>query len=543
MSPVEFSQKVAFRVRCGMLSPASVGRFLWWTAQGAKFGRGTRVPRLSINWPHQVSVGRQCGLEDDVCFKFDGPWQPGPSIVVGDRVFIGRGCEFNVRLRVVVEDDARIAAGCRFIDHDHEIAPIGRWQGGAGREGPIVVGDDAWVGANAVVLRGVTIGRGAIVGAGAVVSRSVPPYEIWAGVPARKIGTRPTGIAFGTAPSPATSAGDAPAVTPTVTVAICTFNRADLLAEAIASVRCQTFADFELLLCDDASTDRTTEVCVAAAAADPRVRVVRHPTNVGMAVNWTSAVDAARGRYFAKLDDDNRYLPTFLATLLAALQAAPQAGVAFCDEWVIGPDGGRLEMDTTASTRRYHRDVLRGGIQPDATVLAAEQSLSINACVIDRSALIRAGSFQPSAGSAADCNLFLGLAADRVRATYVPERLSEYRLHAGQTTADLASNRDKAAAAVRMWQARRFTGRAERARRIKVRRAVMSLARASLLHGDLAVGRTWSRRAVGFAPLSPHAWVGALFAHAPRRVVQWLLRHRYGEVIPVGRPADRALDR
>lgn len=56
------------------------------------------------------------------------------------------------------------------------------------RRAPVVIGDGAWLGVNAVVLPGVTVGRGAIVGAGAVVTRDVPEFAIAAGVPARVIG-------------------------------------------------------------------------------------------------------------------------------------------------------------------------------------------------------------------------------------------------------------------------------------------------------------------------------------------------------------------
>ena len=60
-----------------------------------------------------------------------------------------------------------------------------------GGEKAITLEDDVWIGAEAVILKGVTIGRGAIVAAGSVVTKSVGAYEIWGGIPAKKIGMRP----------------------------------------------------------------------------------------------------------------------------------------------------------------------------------------------------------------------------------------------------------------------------------------------------------------------------------------------------------------
>ena len=57
-------------------------------------------------------------------------------------------------------------------------------------EQPLIIGNDVWIGSNVCIMRGVTIGNGAVIGAGAVVTHNVPPYEIWAGVPAKKIGQR-----------------------------------------------------------------------------------------------------------------------------------------------------------------------------------------------------------------------------------------------------------------------------------------------------------------------------------------------------------------
>ena len=59
-------------------------------------------------------------------------------------------------------------------------------------DAPIVLEEDVWLGANVIVLKGARIARGAIIAAGAVVTSDVPTFEIWGGVPAQKIGQRPT---------------------------------------------------------------------------------------------------------------------------------------------------------------------------------------------------------------------------------------------------------------------------------------------------------------------------------------------------------------
>ncbi len=157
-----------------------------------QIGPGTLLPDLHVTWPHQVSLGENCTLEHDIYFKFDGIWAPGPSIIIHDHVFIGFGCEFNVRQRVEIGADCLIASGCKFIDHDHGNTrrDIAMNQQHHGAEAAIVVEEDVWIGANAVVLKGARIGRGAIVAAGAVVTTGIAPFEIWGGIPARKLADR-----------------------------------------------------------------------------------------------------------------------------------------------------------------------------------------------------------------------------------------------------------------------------------------------------------------------------------------------------------------
>ena len=157
-----------------------------------QIGAGTLLPKMRVTWPHQVSLGAGCTFEHDIHFKYDGIWAPGPSIILRDRVFVGFGCEFNVRRRLEIGSDCLIASGCKFIDHDHGTArgEVPMREQTAGAEAEIVLEEDVWLGVNVVVLKGVRIGRGAIIAAGAVVTGEVPAYEIWGGIPARKLSER-----------------------------------------------------------------------------------------------------------------------------------------------------------------------------------------------------------------------------------------------------------------------------------------------------------------------------------------------------------------
>lgn len=149
------------------------------------------LPAVKIDWPHQVCIGSHCTLEPDIWFKHGECFGSGPSIIIGDRVFIGARCEFNIKTMLHIGSDSMIAAGCRFTDIHHETSGLNmpmNLQPCYGK--PIHVGSNVWIGTGAMVLKGVTIGDGAVIGAGAVVTKSIPADEIWGGVPAKRIGQR-----------------------------------------------------------------------------------------------------------------------------------------------------------------------------------------------------------------------------------------------------------------------------------------------------------------------------------------------------------------
>ena len=87
-------------------------------------------------------------------------------------------------------DNTLIASGCRFVDHDHGIQPDCLIRLQKCKESEINIGRDVWIGANSIILKGVTIEDGAVIAAGSVVNKSIPANEIWGGIPARRIGER-----------------------------------------------------------------------------------------------------------------------------------------------------------------------------------------------------------------------------------------------------------------------------------------------------------------------------------------------------------------
>lgn len=162
----------------------------WLRILGMRIGDGTSLQTIRVNWPHQVSIGDNCRLETGISFKHDGIWSPGPIIKINDNVFLGENCEFNITIGIDIGNNCLIASGCRFIDHNHSTAMGTLIRKQLSKGAAITIGDDVWIGCNAVILKGVEIGNGAVVAAGSVVTKSVPCCEIWGGVPAKKIGHR-----------------------------------------------------------------------------------------------------------------------------------------------------------------------------------------------------------------------------------------------------------------------------------------------------------------------------------------------------------------
>jgi len=112
----------------------------------------------------------------------------GSVIEIGDDVGIS-GCSITAHRRITIGNRVLIGSGVLITDSDaHPINPAFRQDAHYIGIAPVEIGDDVFLGARAIILKGVHIGNGAVVGAGAVVTKDVPPFAIVAGNPAREIG-------------------------------------------------------------------------------------------------------------------------------------------------------------------------------------------------------------------------------------------------------------------------------------------------------------------------------------------------------------------
>ena len=99
---------------------------------------------------------------------------------IGDNVFVNSYTSFNVRERLNIGSGTLIGEGVRFYDHDHNFRhPELEVSRSGFKSAPISIGQDAWIGSNAVILCGVSVGDGAVIAAGAVVSRNVPARHLY----------------------------------------------------------------------------------------------------------------------------------------------------------------------------------------------------------------------------------------------------------------------------------------------------------------------------------------------------------------------------
>jgi glycosyltransferase involved in cell wall biosynthesis len=130
---------------------------------------------------------------------------------------------------------------------------------------------------------------------------------------------------------------------PRLSLGVPVYNGEEYLSAALDSLLAQSYSNFELIISDNASTDRTQAICEAYAERDVRIRYYRQPSNAGAARNFNRTFELASGKYFKWAAHDDLCGRTFLEKCVIALESDPQAVLCMPQTTFIDRQGRPLE--------------------------------------------------------------------------------------------------------------------------------------------------------------------------------------------------------
>ncbi len=200
-----------------------------------------------------------------------------------------------------------------------------------------------------------------------------------------------------------------------VTVLMSIYNGEKYLSEAIDSILAQTFSDFEFLIIDDASTDKTSSILVDYQKQDKRIRVVTNSNNIGLTRSLNIGIGLAQGMYIARMDADDISLPPRLEKQVLFLDNNPEYAVV--GSWFIRVAKGQEVVEQRPSDYRHIASKLFYG-----NPIAHPTVMFVKAIVIS------VGGYNEKYRTAQDYGLWWSLVGKH-RLTNIPEVLLKYRQH------------------------------------------------------------------------------------------------------------------
>lgn len=212
-----------------------------------------------------------------------------------------------------------------------------------------------------------------------------------------------------------------------LTVGMPAYNSSATIELAIESLLAQTFRDFELVISDNASSDRTCDIVERYAAVDQRVRLVRQHANIGANFNYAFVARQAHGEYFKWASSNDWCAPTMLERCVALLDSAPDA--------VLAHTFTRLFSNTISDATDYVDSLRLDESEPSARFIRLVRTMRLNNAmngVIRVSALRQAGDIRPHFGGD---NVFMARLALLGKYAEVPEYLFYRQMNEATATA------------------------------------------------------------------------------------------------------------
>lgn len=223
---------------------------------------------------------------------------------------------------------------------------------------------------------------------------------------------------------------------PVFSIVMPCYNAAAHLATSVGSVLAQTRQDWELIIVDDGSKDLSWPTLERLAADEPRIRIFWQP-NAGAAAARNRGLRETRGACIAFLDSDDTWHPEFLDAMMTALDANPDAGIAYCGWQNIGLGAGCDEPFVPPEYENASKiESLLGGCR-----------WPIHGALVRSQLIAEAGSFDETLSSCMDYDLWLRLGT-RYPLVRVPRVLAYYHHHGGEQI-----TRNRARIALNHWRA------------------------------------------------------------------------------------------
>lgn len=157
-------------------------------------------------------------------------------------------------------------------------------------------------------------------------------------------------------------------VVPIVSIIMPAYNSADFIGEAISSVQLQTYENWELIVIDDGSDDKTCELVEKFAESDSRIRLYKNEKNIGVAKTRNRGFDLCNGKYVALLDSDDTWYPEKIAKQIAILEDR-NAHIAYSSYAIVDMDNVKLKKDYVVPEEADFKRLLKENVIGCSTVM------------------------------------------------------------------------------------------------------------------------------------------------------------------------------
>ncbi len=290
---------------------------------------------------------------------------------------------------------------------------------------------------------------------------------------------------------------------PIVSVVMAVYNAEQYVAQTVESILTQTFVDFEFIILDDGSTDRSLKILEAYAAKDERIRLSTR-ANKGVSATRNEMLAKAEGEFIAVMDADDIALPERLALQVEFLQSHPDVVCV----------GGAHEMIDEKGRLLTRLELPLDNDEIQQMILAGHGAICHPCAMIRRTSMIEVGGYDEELVAAHDMDLWLKLGEIGVLVN-MKETLLKYRLNTNSVSGKnyILQRRESQIACERAWKRRGIEGHFEATEpwrpgpdRSSQHKFILQYGWWAFLSGQRRTSITYATRAIAILPLAIEGW-------------------------------------